>query len=155
MALTPDLVAQVHRALEDPGPDPNLVYHSQEDYDAVVGQLLAAHVPGEDRWLFAYGSLRTGSNLPEPRVPSTLRYCTSLPGDGNDPRVINTSVLAQPHQTTYFHLRQNAYDRFRGHLRPGDNVRNGATTTFRDISQNQDAVLQVPDFAALQTAFNP
>jgi hypothetical protein len=94
----------------------------KRNYDAVVGQLLAAHVPGEDRWLFAYGSLRTGSNLPEPRVPSTLRYCTSLPGDGNDPRVINTSVLAQPHQTTYFHLRQNAYDRFRGHLRPGDHV---------------------------------
>jgi glutathione-specific gamma-glutamylcyclotransferase len=57
MALTPDLVAQVHRALEDPGPDPSLVYHSQEDYDAVVGQLLAAHAPGEDLWLFAYGSL--------------------------------------------------------------------------------------------------
>jgi cation transport protein ChaC len=34
MALTPDLVAQVHRALEDPGPDPNWIYHSDEDYDS-------------------------------------------------------------------------------------------------------------------------
>src|SRR5215217_7607181 len=57
MALTPDLVAEVHRVLEDPGPDPNLVYHSQEDYDAVVGHLLAAHSPSDDLWLFAYGSL--------------------------------------------------------------------------------------------------
>jgi glutathione-specific gamma-glutamylcyclotransferase len=57
MALTPDLVAQVHRLLEDPGPDPNLVYHTDDDYDAVVQKLLTAHVPGDDLWLFAYGSL--------------------------------------------------------------------------------------------------
>jgi glutathione-specific gamma-glutamylcyclotransferase len=57
MPLTPDLVAQAHRVLEDPGPDPNLVYHTEGDYDAVVRHLLAAHTPGEDLWLFAYGSL--------------------------------------------------------------------------------------------------
>ena len=56
MALTPDLVAQVHRVLEDPGPDPRWRYHTDEDYDALVPGLLASH-PGEpDTWLFAYGS---------------------------------------------------------------------------------------------------
>jgi glutathione-specific gamma-glutamylcyclotransferase len=57
MALTPDLLAQVHRVLEDPGPDPNLVYHTEEDYNAIVQQLLATHAGGQDLWLFAYGSL--------------------------------------------------------------------------------------------------
>jgi len=57
MALTPDLVAQVHRVLEDPGPDPNRVYHSDNDYDAVGQSLLASHPGGPDTWLFAYGSL--------------------------------------------------------------------------------------------------
>jgi len=50
-------VALVHRALEDPGPDPNLVYHNDDDYDAVVRGLLSSHVSGHDLWLFAYGSL--------------------------------------------------------------------------------------------------
>jgi cation transport protein ChaC len=57
IALTPDLVAEVHRALEDPGPDPTWVYHADEDYDAVVQSLLASHPGGPDTWLFAYGSL--------------------------------------------------------------------------------------------------
>jgi glutathione-specific gamma-glutamylcyclotransferase len=57
LALTPSLVAQVHRVLEDAGPDPNVVYHTEEDYDAVVHHLLSAHALGQDLWLFAYGSL--------------------------------------------------------------------------------------------------
>jgi cation transport protein ChaC len=57
MTLTPDLVARVHRVLEDPGPDPTWVYHVDEDYDAVVQNLLASHPGGPDTWLFAYGSL--------------------------------------------------------------------------------------------------
>ena len=57
MALTPSLVAQIHHVVEDPGPDPNLVYHTQEDYDALVRHLLISHAPDEDLWLFAYGSL--------------------------------------------------------------------------------------------------
>jgi cation transport protein ChaC len=57
MALTRDLVALVHRILEDPGPEPDLVYHSEEDYDSIVQSLLALHPAGEDAWLFAYGSL--------------------------------------------------------------------------------------------------
>ena len=36
IALTPDLVARVHRAIADPGPEPGLVYHADEDYDALV-----------------------------------------------------------------------------------------------------------------------
>jgi glutathione-specific gamma-glutamylcyclotransferase len=57
MALTPDLVARVHRALEDPGPEPGLHYHTDEDYDAAVEDMLASHPRAEDAWLFAYGSL--------------------------------------------------------------------------------------------------
>ena len=57
MALTPSLVAQIHRVVEDPGPDPNVVYHTEEDYDALVRHLLMSHAPDEDLWLFAYGSL--------------------------------------------------------------------------------------------------
>ncbi|KLK93858.1 hypothetical protein AA309_05025 [Microvirga vignae] len=57
MALTPDLVALVHRSLEDTGPEPGLVYHTSEDYDAIVARMLALHPPGQDAWLFAYGSL--------------------------------------------------------------------------------------------------
>ncbi len=57
MALTPDHVALVHRVLEDPGPEPGLVYHSEADYDAVVRSIMALHPPGRDAWLFAYGSL--------------------------------------------------------------------------------------------------
>jgi cation transport protein ChaC len=57
MVLTPDLVARVHRVLEDPGPDPALVYHADEDYKAAVQAILASHPGGPDTWLFAYGSL--------------------------------------------------------------------------------------------------
>jgi len=57
MALTPNLVAQVHRVVEDSGPDPTIVYHTEEDYDAVVRSLLATHPLQQDTWLFAYGSL--------------------------------------------------------------------------------------------------
>src|SRR5919112_1517565 len=57
MALTADLVAQVHRALEDPGPDPALAYHTDEDYDALVRTLLASRPAAPETWLFAYGSL--------------------------------------------------------------------------------------------------
>lgn len=57
MALTPDLVARVHRALDDPGPDPSWAYHTDVDYDTVVQSLLASHPGGPDTWLFAYGSL--------------------------------------------------------------------------------------------------
>jgi cation transport protein ChaC len=57
MTLTRDLVALVHRVMEDPGPEPGLVYHSDEDYDAVVQTVLASHSSGQDAWLFAYGSL--------------------------------------------------------------------------------------------------
>ena len=57
MTLTPDLVARVHRAIEDPGPDPALAYHTDEDYDLAVRTISATLPPGEDAWLFAYGSL--------------------------------------------------------------------------------------------------
>jgi cation transport protein ChaC len=57
MALTPAHVAQVHRVLDDPGPDLTWTYHTDEDYAALVRGLLASHPDGPDTWLFAYGSL--------------------------------------------------------------------------------------------------
>jgi cation transport protein ChaC len=57
IALTPQHVAQVHRALSDPDPDPALVYHTGEDYDALVRGLLDTRPGGADTWLSAYGSL--------------------------------------------------------------------------------------------------
>jgi glutathione-specific gamma-glutamylcyclotransferase len=57
MVLTPDLVARVHRAIQDPGPLPGLTYHTDDDYDAAVQEILASHSRTEDLWLFAFGSL--------------------------------------------------------------------------------------------------
>ncbi len=57
MALSRDLVALVHRVLDDPGPEPGLVYHTEDDYDAIVQAMLSSHPVGKDAWLFAYGSL--------------------------------------------------------------------------------------------------
>jgi cation transport protein ChaC len=57
MALTPDLVARVHRVVDDSGQLPGFVYHAEEDYDAAVQEVLASHPRGEDVWVFAYGSL--------------------------------------------------------------------------------------------------
>lgn len=56
MALTAALVARVARVIDDPGPEPGFVYHTEDDYDAAVRDALAAAPPG-DVWLFAYGSL--------------------------------------------------------------------------------------------------
>jgi cation transport protein ChaC len=57
MTLTPELVARVHRPLEDPGPEPQLAYHDDKDYAFCVDAMLESHPPGQDAWLFAYGSL--------------------------------------------------------------------------------------------------
>ncbi|AJD40971.1 cation transporter ChaC-like protein [Rhizobium gallicum bv. gallicum R602sp] len=57
IALTPEHLAQVHRTVEDPGPDPTWTYHADQDYKAIVQGLLASHPGGPDAWLFAYGSL--------------------------------------------------------------------------------------------------
>lgn len=43
MALTKELVARTHREIADPGPFANLIYHSEEDYDALGRSLLASH----------------------------------------------------------------------------------------------------------------
>src|SRR6478735_5797911 len=57
MALTPDLAARVHRAVDDAGQDPGLSYQTDEDYDDAVEATLASHPADQDPWLFAYGSL--------------------------------------------------------------------------------------------------
>jgi len=57
MSLTPELVALVHREVEDPGPIPGVAYQTDDDYERMVDGLLATHPSGEDAWLFAFGSL--------------------------------------------------------------------------------------------------
>ena len=65
MVLTAELVARVHRIVEDTGPEPDRVYHTEQDYDAAVAESLASHSAGEDAWLFAYGSLtKNASEMP-------------------------------------------------------------------------------------------
>ena len=56
MTLTAEMVARIACNVLDPGPRPDLLYHSEEDYDNVVKSLLAAHAVS-DLWVFAYGSL--------------------------------------------------------------------------------------------------
>ena len=57
LQLTPELVAIVHRVVEDAGPEPGVIYHSEADYDEVTRGILSQHVEDTDFWLFAYGSL--------------------------------------------------------------------------------------------------
>ena len=65
MTLTLDLVAQVHRILEDPGPDPNWDYHSDSNYDVVVQTLLTSRPGGTDTWVLgcAPSNLKCASAL--------------------------------------------------------------------------------------------
>ena len=90
MALTPEHVAQVHRVLEDPGPDPTWTYHCDEDYDALVRGLVASHPGGPDTWLFAYGSL-SGS-----RSWSTSRHGAARPEAGTAPSASGSSGSGVP-----------------------------------------------------------
>ena len=57
MALTPELVARVHRDVEDTGQEEGVSYHTDEDYEAWVRTILAQRDPSTPMWLFAYGSL--------------------------------------------------------------------------------------------------
>src|SRR5689334_21810735 len=56
LALTAELVGRVAREISDPGPVPDVTYHSAADYDAAVGSLLTEYRPPQF-WVFAYGSL--------------------------------------------------------------------------------------------------
>jgi len=55
MSLTPELVARVHRVVEDTGPEPDRMYHNEDDYDAVVKDLMASHA-GDALWAHARAS---------------------------------------------------------------------------------------------------
>lgn len=57
MSLTADLVALIHRPVEDPGPPPGFEPLTDRDHEERRAALLATHPKGEDLWLFAYGSL--------------------------------------------------------------------------------------------------
>jgi cation transport protein ChaC len=57
LSLTPDHVARAHRTIEDPGPEPGILYHSDADYEGIVEHILASQPMNDEIWLFAYGSL--------------------------------------------------------------------------------------------------
>ena len=56
LALTPELVAKTLRQVEDAGPPPGLVPMTDEDYAAVVSDIMSG-APDSPLSLFAYGSL--------------------------------------------------------------------------------------------------
>lgn len=57
LALTPQLVAKVHRHVPDPGTDVDFTYASEQQIAETRDALLARAKPEEDVWLFAFGSL--------------------------------------------------------------------------------------------------
>ena len=57
LSLTPELVARVHRPIEDGGPLPGFDHLTDDDYDAIVARLLAAAERQDEVHLFACGSL--------------------------------------------------------------------------------------------------
>jgi len=57
MALSPELVARVHRHVNDTGPSPGFTSLGEADYDHLVNTLLARRDRSDDIWLFVYGSL--------------------------------------------------------------------------------------------------
>ena len=58
LRLTPELVSLIARKVEDGGPAPGVVVHSEADYEASLEALLAAGAwRGQDVCVFAYGSL--------------------------------------------------------------------------------------------------
>lgn len=75
MALTADLVAMVHRTIEDSGPLPGVAYQTDEDYDAMVEEFLRTHPAGEDAWIFAFGSL-----VWKPECEHLEERCGTAPG---------------------------------------------------------------------------
>jgi glutathione-specific gamma-glutamylcyclotransferase len=58
LRLTPELVALAARKVDDAGPAPGAIVHSDDDYEASLQALLKAGAwQGQDLWVFAYGSL--------------------------------------------------------------------------------------------------
>lgn len=57
LSLTPDLVARVHRDVPDSGPLPDIAHLTEDDYDAIVEDLLAEAPRQDEVHLFACGSL--------------------------------------------------------------------------------------------------
>jgi glutathione-specific gamma-glutamylcyclotransferase len=79
MALTPDLIARVARAVEDAGPSPGAVYLTDEDYEIAVRDILA-QAPSGDVWVFGYGSLlwKPAFEYVESRMASVRGYHRSF-----------------------------------------------------------------------------
>ena len=58
LRLTPELIALIACKVEDGGPAPGVIVHSEDDYETSLQALLTAGAwQGQDVWVFAYGSL--------------------------------------------------------------------------------------------------
>jgi len=57
LRLTREICARVRRTVDDPGPATGLSYLDDNEYRLLIEQTLAKAPPGDDVWVFAYGSL--------------------------------------------------------------------------------------------------
>lgn len=57
MRLTAELVARVHRVIEDPGPVPGMAQVPDAYFDTITQDILAKIPTGGSVWIFAFGSL--------------------------------------------------------------------------------------------------
>ncbi len=74
MFLTPDLIARIHRTLEDPGPIPGVPHLNDSEYAEIVETLLS-HAPANTPLrVFAYGSLIWNPEYPADRVVQGTAY---------------------------------------------------------------------------------
>lgn len=76
LRLTPDHIARVHRAVEDPGPVPGVVQQTDADYAEWVDRILSTNpAKGRPVQLFAYGSL-----IWKPEIPHTAERAAVAQG---------------------------------------------------------------------------
>jgi len=74
MFLTPELIARVHRTLEDPGPIPGVPHLGDSEYAEIIETLLSRAPANTPLRVFAYGSLIWNPEYPVDRVVQGTAY---------------------------------------------------------------------------------
>lgn len=78
LRLTPELVARAHRVVPNV-PLPHIAPRTEEDHKADVEEILSTRPPGDDLWLFAYGSLLWKPAFDLPRRSRRSRRVGTVP----------------------------------------------------------------------------